>query len=296
MNINDRTESKWAWASVMLTSLVAVVASALFTKRIVNTLIYILRWLPIAWLVVSAFDRVILNRLYSFQPSQVFKRQEQRGLEIIQIVLMIVGGLFEVLLRLLLITVLLLFLVWLSKVIRWRYPLAIFLDFRLDSWRIENAASHLFDDLVWWYTRSGKPAETTALFCLGLAAASILGYGYLGARIGRTFKKLTQQLNNVPRKLEATIASVVRAIQRERFDKAFKELQRAQNLIDDNTGELADLRIEVAVTWALYYYRGGPELEPNDMWRKIARAQRLDPRHARLNALINQIRDGQESN
>ena len=186
MNNNDRAESKWSWASVMLTSLLIVVASALFTKRIVNALIYILRWLPIVWLVVIVFRRAVLKRVYDVQLGRASRRRGKQRHESVHIVLMIIGWLLEVFLGISLVAALLLFLVWLSEVIRWRYPLALFLDFQLESQHVEYCLNYLFDILMWQQTQLGKSTEAAALLCLGLTAVSILGYGHLCAKIAQT--------------------------------------------------------------------------------------------------------------
>ena len=100
---------------------------------------------------------------------------------------------------------------------------------------------------------------------------------------------LASQFDDAPRQLKATIRIAFRAIQKGQFDEALNQLRQGQTLVDDRD-ELSDWRAEVAATWALYYLHGGPELEPNDMWRKIALAQRLEPKNKRLMEVIVQIK------
>lgn len=183
MNRNEIDGSKWAWASVILTLLLIVVASALFTKRVVNALIYILRWLPIVWLVIAVLHRAVLKRPLDIQLGRVSRRRGKLSRKSDHIVITIVGWLLDVVLGLSFVAALLLFLVWLSKVIRWRYPFALFLDFRLESRHVEYDLNYLFDDLMWQQISLGKSIETAALLGLGLTAASILGYGLLCAKI-----------------------------------------------------------------------------------------------------------------
>ncbi len=102
-------------------------------------------------------------------------------------------------------------------------------------------------------------------------------------------KELGRQFGDAPRELKATISLAMRAIQGRSFGEALNELKHAQELVDNNQPDLSDWRAETAAAWALYYYRGGPELKSNEMWRKIALAQRLEPDNKRLDALIDQI-------
>ncbi|MBN1814420.1 MAG: hypothetical protein JXA14_21450 [Anaerolineae bacterium] len=50
--------------------------------------------------------------------------------------------------------------------------------------------------------------------------------------------------------------------------------------------ELLASQFEDAPLWSLYYVYGGPELEPNALWRKIAEAQRLEPGNERLMEVV----------
>ena len=100
--------------------------------------------------------------------------------------------------------------------------------------------------------------------------------------------------DDASRELKATINLAISAIQRNQFGEALNQLQRAQSLVDNRRHDLADWRAEVAVTWALYYFRGGLELEPNAMWRKIALAKHLEPDNERLKEIIAQIQAERE--
>jgi hypothetical protein len=110
----------------------------------------------------------------------------------------------------------------------------------------------------------------------------------------RVERELARQFGDAPSELEVPLDLALRAIRRERFSEALRELQRAQSLVDNKRDGWADWRAEVAVAWALYYFRSGYEPEPNAMWRKIALTQRLEPENERLKEIIAQIQAKRE--
>jgi hypothetical protein len=101
---------------------------------------------------------------------------------------------------------------------------------------------------------------------------------------------LASQFDDAPRQLKAIIRLTFRAVREGQFGEALNQLRQAQTLVDSKTNDLADWRAEVAAMWALYYLHGGPELELNDMWHKIALAQRLEPENRRLVEVIDLIK------
>jgi hypothetical protein len=107
-------------------------------------------------------------------------------------------------------------------------------------------------------------------------------------------RELARQFGDAPSELKVPLDLALRAIRRERFSEALRELQRAQSLVDNKRDGWADRRAEVAVAWALYYFRSGYEPEPNAMWRKIALTQRLEPENERLEEIIAQIQAKRE--
>jgi hypothetical protein len=102
-------------------------------------------------------------------------------------------------------------------------------------------------------------------------------------------KLLGRAFDDAPRELKATVSLARGTIRRRELVDAHNKLKEAQNLLDSNGEELADWRAEVAATGALYYLAGGPEPEPNTMWRKVAEAQRLEPDNELLKEIIDII-------